>query len=483
MDKKRIKTYIDKVYNNQFLGNNEYQNLFTIKDYHLMYNELLSLLSTHGYLPIEDLRDILYDRSKIEEKLNTFIKEMGMAPGAVISYGTSNYNEIITVGNSKEVSLVNNRTIITPKEMQCDTIFDLASVSKMFITLSVVKLVENGLIGINDEITKYCPEFTNLKGVTIFDLITFRVPLITSGKIENASDKGEALDLLHDIKINEKYVKSVYTDMGAMVLKYVVEKATGMPYYHFVQTYILNKANMLETSYRPVDINRVASTNYRTQLLGDGSVKVDVYEDGQVNDPKAQKMESTSGDLCGHAGMFSTASDMTNLALSIIDGSLLSRDDIDNITRNQTGSIYYENDIKKTHQYFGYLCYLKNPILKESEVYHALSGKSFAYAGYTGTQFTVDPVNGVYLFLGSNRVHDRVAFIDPSIHPLAYTTCTNRKMVAVPGEGLKVDSRSFAYDKDYYIVRPLLKLSMQYKMLDDLLIDKDLEPVKRVRKL
>lgn len=483
MDKKRIKTYIDKVYDNQSLGNNEYQNLFTIKDYHLMYNELLSLLSTHGYLPIEDLRDILYDRSKIEEKLNTFIKEMGMAPGAVISYGTSNYNEIITVGNSKEVSLVNNRTIITPKEMQCDTIFDLASVSKMFITLSVVKLVEYGLIGINDEITKYCPEFTNLKGVTIFDLITFRVPLITSGKIENASDKGEALDLLHDIKINEKYVKSVYTDMGAMVLKYVVEKATGMPYYHFVQTYILNKANMLETSYRPVDIERVASTNYRTQLLGDGSVKVDVYEDGQVNDPKAQKMESTSGDLCGHAGMFSTASDMTNLALSIIDGSLLSKDDIDNITRNQTGSIYYENDIKKSHQYFGYLCYLKNPILKESEVYHALSGKSFAYAGYTGTQFTVDPVNGVYLFLGSNRVHDRVAFIDPSIHPLAYTSCTNRKMVAVPGEGLKVDSRSFAYDKDYYIVRPLLELSMQYKMLDDLLIDKDLEPVKRVRKL
>ena len=483
MDKKRIKTYIEDAYNNQALGNNEYQGLFTMKDYHLMYNELLSLLTTHGCLPIEDLRDILYYRSGIEEKINAIIKDMGMAPGAVISYGTNKYNEIITIGNSKEVGFQNNHEVVSPKKMQSNTIFDLASVSKMFITLSIIKLVDFGIVGINDEITKYCPEFTNLKGVTIFNLITFRVPLITDGKIENASDKGEALDLLHDIKINENSVKNVYTDMGAMILKYVIESSTGMSYYHFLETYILNKANMQETSYKPVDVSRVASTNYRTQLMGDGSVKVDIYEDGQVNDPKAQKMESTSGDLCGHAGVFSTASDMTNLALSIIDGSLLSKEDIDTITQNQTGSIYYENDIKKAHQYFGYLCYLKNPVLKESEVYHALSGKTFAYAGYTGTQFTVDPVNGVYLFLGSNRVHDRVTFIDPSIHPLSYKTSVNRKMVAVPGEGLKVDSRNFAYDKDYYIVHPLIRLSMQYKMLDDLLIDRDLEPVKRVRKL
>ncbi len=86
MDKKRVKSYIDDVYNNQSLGNVEYKDLFTMKDYALMYNEVLSLLSTHGYLPIETLRDLLYYRSGVEEKINTLIKEMGMAPGAVISY-------------------------------------------------------------------------------------------------------------------------------------------------------------------------------------------------------------------------------------------------------------------------------------------------------------------------------------------------------------------------------------------------------------
>ena len=483
MDKKRVKSYIDDVYNNQSLGNVEYKDLFTMKDYALMYNEVLSLLSTHGYLPIETLRDLLYYRSGVEEKINTLIKEMGMAPGAVISYGTNNYNEILTVGNAREVSLENGHMAIAPKGMQIDTIFDLASVTKIFMTLSIVKLAGYGMISLNDEIIDYCPEFSHLKGITIFDLLTFRVPLITSQRIEQASDKGEATDILHDIKINNNKVTSVYSDMGVMVLKYVVEKASGMTYYQFIEKFILNSAKMSETSYKPIDIARVASTNYRTQIMGDGSVKIDTYDDGQVNDPKAQIMQSTSGDLCGHAGMFSTASDMTNLALSIINGGLLSNEEINNITKNQTGSIYDENGIKKSHQYFGYLCFLKNPIQKDSEVFHALSAKTFAYAGYTGTQFTVDPINGVYLFLGSNRVHDRVAYIDPKIHPLIYKTSINRNMVEVPGEGLKVDSRSFAYDRDYYIVQPLLRLSMQYKMLDELLMTKELEPVKRVRKL
>ena len=483
MDKKHIRSYIEDVYNNQSLGNEEYKGLFTMKDYTMMYNEVVSLLSTHGYLPIEDLRDILYYRSGVEEKISTLIKDMGMAPGAVISYGTNNYNEILTIGNAKEVSLENGHTKITPKEMQSDTIFDLASVTKIFMTLSIIKLANFGIINLNDEITDYCPEFSNLKGVTIFDLLTFRVPLITDQRIEQASDKGEALDLLHDIKINNNKVASVYSDMGVMVLKYVVEKASGMSYYHFIETYILNKANMPQTSYKPIDIERVASTNYRTQIMGDGTVKVDFYDDGQVNDPKAQIFQSTDGDLCGHAGMFSTASDMSNLALSIINGSILSKEEINNITKNQTGSLYYENGIKKSHQYFGYLCFLKNPVLKQSEVYHALSAKAFAYAGYTGTQFTVDPVNGVYLFLGSNRVHDRVTFIDPSFSLLTFKNSINRNLVVVPGEGLKVDSRSFAYDRDYYIIHPLLRLSMQYKMLDELLMSRDLQPIKRVRKL
>ena len=486
MGKKCFESYLNIIYNNQSIGNYLYNGLFSMQDYKSMYDEVSLLIEKYGDLPIDSLRDMLFYHSGVYENLSFFIKDRAATPGAVISYGTPFFNETITIGNAREVGFSSNGNIeLAIRKMQNDTIFDLASVSKIFITLSIVKLVQQGNIGINDEITKYCPEFTNLKGITIFDLITFRVPLITDSRIEKASDKGEALDLLHNIKINQNKVKSVYSDMGVMILKYVVESVSGMSYYNFVNEFILKKANMHETSYKPLDVSRVASTNFRTQIIDDCTSIVDMYADGEVNDPKAQIMQSTSGDLCGHAGMFSTAGDMTNLALSLINGTLLSPEEIDEITKNRTGSLYFERDIKKSHQYFGYLCYLKNPILQDSEVYHCLSGKSFAYAGFTGTQFTVDPINGLYLFLGSNRVHDRVTYVNPSANPVKYQTISKRSMIEAPNEGLKIDARNFAYEKDKSIIHPILRLCMKYKMLDDLLLDqnRELEAVKRVRKI
>ena len=483
MDRRTFNSYIRNAYQRQTIGKSEYTNMFTMSDYNNLYHDVADLVLKCKHLSAEEIREILYIKSGIEEKMRDFILRRGMAPGVVVSYGTSNYNEIITVGNAKEVTLASDGTVRDNRVPNSkDTIYDLASTSKIFMTLSILKLVSLNLVSMSDDITKYAPEFKYLKGVTIYDLLTFRIPLITDKRVELASDKGEAIDILHNIKPTYP-TNQFYSDMGCIVLKYVVEHATNMPYYDFIKEYILDKAKMPDTSYRPTDVSRVASTNLYSKILTTNTSECIYYPDGEVHDPKAQKLENTSGDLCGHAGMFSTASDMTNLAISILNGSLLTEEEIRKMTKNQTGKIYFENDVMKSTQYFGYLCFLKNPNKVMSEVYEGLSGNAFSYAGYTGTKFTVDPVTGVYLFLGSNRTHDRVTFVDPSAKTLAYQSLMGRNMLVVPNEGIKVDTRRFAFERDDAIIIPLIRLSMQYKMLEDICGLENNKPMERVRRI
>lgn len=81
------------------------------------------------------------------------------------------------------------------------------------------------------------------------------------------------------------------------------------------------------------------------------------------------------------------------------------------MTINQTGRLIKDNDYI---QYFGYLCYLKNPNVIRSEVSHCLSNKAFAKPGYTGCQITVDPINQVYSFIGGNKCHNKITYIHPT---------------------------------------------------------------------
>ena len=60
--------------------------------------------------------------------------------------------------------------------MEEDTIFDLASTTKGFTAIAILKLLEMGLIdNLQDDIIKYAPQFENLKGITIYDLFSFRI--------------------------------------------------------------------------------------------------------------------------------------------------------------------------------------------------------------------------------------------------------------------------------------------------------------------
>ena len=112
------------------------------------------------------------------------------------------------------------------------------------------------------------------------------------------------------------------------------------------------------------------------------------------------------------------------------------------------------------------MTYSKHPILKYSEVFHALSGLSFAGAGFTGSQMTVDPLNELYFFLGSNRVHNRLISI-PSEYKEKIQTIDGVSGIYDNDKRFIVDARDFAYKRDDVIIHPIMRLLMQYKMLED----------------
>lgn len=468
-----LEDYVNDLYEKQNNGSClEQQGLYTKKEYYELLKPVIELVSNYKDYTIDELRNKLYENSQIEENLTDFIYKKEMVPGMIFSYGTKNYKETVVVGNRQEVSLNEQGKIVPDLEkMTEDTIFDLASVTKVFTSVSLLKLVQDGVISLNDTVVKYAPQFRNLNDVTIYDLMTFGVPLKTNGRVDRASSREEAEQILFGIERDlESTNKRPYTDMGAMVLKYVIESASGINYYHFVEENILKKLNMNDTHVvvPKMKLDRVSSTNLDGKYYKDGNFAITTNAPkGIVYDPKAQIMGQKDGVLSGHAGMFSTANDMTNLAKGIISGKVINEEYVEMMAKNRTGRKYIEDDKEKYIQYLGMLCYSKNPILADSELFHAMSGKSFASAGWTGTQLTVDPINELYFFMAANRSHNRMTFIDPAQRDKVEVNENGKKTILLPNGDVKIDATRFAWDRDAAIVHPALKLTIQYKMLED----------------
>ena len=257
----------------------EQRNLYSKEKYYVLLKPVVQLLKKYPDDTIQELKDKLFLLSGIEGKLKDFIYLKKMTPGVVISYGTNDYKETIVVGNREEVKLIDNKLVPSVSKMQEDTIFDLASITKLYTSISILKLVEKGLISLDDKITKYLPNFKNLKEVTIFDLLSFKVPLKTSKRIDLAKDYKEAFSVLEDIEIGylDTY-SNPYTDMGAIILKYVIESVTGMSYYDFLDQEILKPYGLTDTyvlvpNYK---LNRVASTRFGGNISKNGEFLRDV---------------------------------------------------------------------------------------------------------------------------------------------------------------------------------------------------------------
>ncbi|HVW84675.1 MAG TPA: serine hydrolase domain-containing protein, partial [Bryobacteraceae bacterium] len=196
-----------------------------------------------------------------------------------------------------------NRALLPSKEpMTVDTIFDIASLTKVVATTScMMKLFEQGRVWLDDPVTTYLPEFQGGNSpITVRDLMTHFSGLRPDLDLQPAWSGYETgiHRALIDKPAGPPETKFVYSDINFILLGEIVKRLSGMPENEYAKQILFDPLGMKETGYLPDPAlkPRIAPT----EMQKDGTILR-----GVVHDPTARYM----GGVAGHAGVFSTADD------------------------------------------------------------------------------------------------------------------------------------------------------------------------------
>src|SRR6185503_3741448 len=299
----------------------------------------------------------------------------------------------------------------TREPMTVDTIFDLASLTKVVATAtSIMILVERGKLRLNDPVSLHIPE---LKGegrdrITIEQLLTHVSGYAPDFDLrERWTGHDEAIKrLITEPLRNPPGTRFVYSDIGFIALGEVVGRVSGMPLDQFAKKNIFEPLKMRDTGFRP-DAglqSRIAPTEKRRgqlSYLGDTAVNVgsegEVWLRGQVHDPTSYRMNG----VAGHAGLFSTANDLAIYCQMILNFGeyngvrVLSPLTVAEMTRPRLVAASGATrglgwDINTTFS------------SNRGELFPL---GSFGHTGFTGTSVWLDPASQMFVVFISNRVH------------------------------------------------------------------------------
>jgi uncharacterized protein YbbC (DUF1343 family)/CubicO group peptidase (beta-lactamase class C family) len=317
------------------------------------------------------------------------------------------------------------RSLVPEREtMTTDTIFDLASLTKIVATsTSIMILVERGQLRLSDPVSLYLPE---LKGesrdsITIEQLLTHRAGYAPDFDL---NEKWEGYDeamkrLAAEPLRNAPDTRFVYSDIGFIALGEVVRRVGGMPLDQFARRNIFEPLRMRDTGFRPagetaaptqgagradtLTIQRIAPTETRRAAgsylggVADMTAAGEKWLRGEVHDPTAYRMNG----VAGHAGLFSTADDLAVYCQMIMNGGeyggvrILSPMSVAAMTRPRA--------VTETGAARGLGWDIASSFSTNRGDLFPLG--SFGHTGFTGTSLWLDPASDSFVIFLSNRVH------------------------------------------------------------------------------
>jgi CubicO group peptidase (beta-lactamase class C family) len=279
--------------------------------------------------------------------------------------------------------------------MRTNTIFDLASLSKLFTCIAAMQQVDAGTLDANAPVASYLPEFaTNGKGtITVKQLMTHTsgLPADPTPALWQYPDMPSRIAAILDV--TPQYPPGstyLYSDMNMMTLQLVLEKITGKTLDVLVRNGITKPLGMRDTMYNPPAVlkPRIAAAEY--ELVPPRGL---VW--GQVHDENAWAL----GGVAGHAGVFSTVDDMAVLAQTILNGGtyaghrILSEQSVTQMLTN-----YNQNFPGDSHG-------LGFELDQRWYMGRLDSTRTAGHTGFTGTTIVIDPVSRSFALQFSNRVH------------------------------------------------------------------------------
>ncbi|MEZ5316611.1 MAG: DUF1343 domain-containing protein [Vicinamibacterales bacterium] len=344
---------------------------------------------------------------------------------------------VVVVGRGDEVvyeKAFGSRAIEPAVEpMTTDTIFDLASLTKVVATTTaVMQLVENGQVRLNDPVAKFIPEFGKYgkARISIQALLTHTSglrPDLDLGDPWVGYDEAIALAAEEVPAPNPGFV---YSDINFFLLAEVVSRVSGEPFDAYVQTHIFQPLGMRDTTFKPAAslIPRIAPTQ-RCTMYGWPCEGPDMRMlRGVVHDPTARRM----GGVAGHAGLFSTAADLTIFARMLLDGGAVNGARVLaplTIARMTSPATPAGVDAVRGLGWDIDSAYSSN----RGEF---LPLGSFGHTGFTGTSIWVDPITRVFVIFLSSRVHpDGRGDVTPVRAKVASVVASS--LVDVPDEALR----------------------------------------------
>lgn len=283
----------------------------------------------------------------------------------------------------------------TVEPMTVETIFDLASLTKVIATTSsVMKLYEQGKIRLNDRVVDYIPEFQGGKSdVTVRNLLTHFSGLRPDVSLTpkwSGYEKG--IELACNFPIGgPPGVRHVYSDINFILLGEIVHRISGVTLAEFARTQIFEPIGMQTTRFQPPQswFPRVAPTERPTVA--------ELPLRGVVHDPTARNM----GGIAGHAGLFSTADDLAKFAQMMLnEGELGGKRvfgayTVKKFTSPQTP---YDQPIER-----GFGWDIDSPYSSNRGDLFPIG--SYGHTGFTGTSIWIDPTSKSYVILLTNAVH------------------------------------------------------------------------------
>ena len=297
-------------------------------------------------------------------------------------------------------------------EVTGQSVFDLASVTKLFTGLCAMKLKEEGLLDFSRPVSFYDPRFRGLGEHTVEDLMTFAVTIRTPVRLDACPDRETALEALFATKGLAEQERRAYSDIPAMVIKYIVEAAGGMPFFECVRKTVLEPAGMTET-WAKVPAERLADCQSydREHRIEKGKyILREGLEPGVPHDAKAAVLQGGSGNLCGHAGLFSTMPDMIRFCRAVLAEKIVSGESLREIAVNRTGHRRPDGTFT---QYLGLQCYVRHPEQYHSEIPVYMGRRAFGIGGFTGNHCSMDPQRGLFTVFLGNRVRNRLTVLIP----------------------------------------------------------------------
>ena len=307
-------------------------------------------------------------------------------------------------------------------------LYDVASLTKILATtVGIMHLYDAHKIKLEATLGDYLPELrgSNKARLTIHDVLLHQAGLtpfipiykrtLLDGKPSNliyaeTQDSDYSIQVAQNLFMHKDYepmlwkqiiqsdVKPageyVYSDLGFMLLRKVIEHQSGMPFEQYLQKFIYSPLNLANLTFNPLQkginpdwiVPTEDDTFFRWQLL-----------DGYVHDQTAAML----GGVSGHAGIFACANDVAIIMQMLANGGDYGGK---RILKESTVNMFTKKQVKTNRRGLGF-DKPETDFRKASPVSKLVSPQAFGHTGFTGTSAWVDPKHKlVYVFL-SNRVH------------------------------------------------------------------------------